>query len=48
MLNGKDLTVPFISQNDILKGGKLVLKMGAKPNKKWGTDTSKYPSVFKY
>lgn len=37
-LNGEQLDHPFISQKDIVNGGKLVLVMGAKPNKAWGSD----------
>jgi predicted alpha-1,2-mannosidase len=33
MLNGKDLSKSSISHNDLLQGGKLILKMGAQPNK---------------
>lgn len=30
-LNGKKLSTPFVSFADVVKGGKLVLQMGAKP-----------------
>ena len=36
MLNGKPLNRPFISHDDIVKGGKLIFKMGPKPNYSWG------------
>ena len=36
-LNGRPLERPFISHSDIMDGGSLVLKMGARPNKSWGT-----------
>jgi predicted alpha-1,2-mannosidase len=32
-LNGKKLNIPFISHTDIIKGGRLTLVMGNKPNK---------------
>lgn len=35
-LNDKEIYTPFISHKDIMNGGKLVLKMGNIPNKKWG------------
>jgi len=35
-LNGKELTIPAFSHNDLLEGGALVLEMGDKPNRKWG------------
>ncbi len=37
-LNGKILNRPFISHKDIIKGGKLHLAMGERPNKKWGIE----------
>lgn len=37
-LNGKDLTKPVFTHNDILEGGTLVLEMGNRPDKKWGTE----------
>lgn len=38
-LNGEALNSPFISHTDIVKGGKLQLVMGDRPNKNWGSDT---------
>ena len=35
-LNGQPLDKPFISHEDVMKGGKLVLRMGDQPNKEWG------------
>ncbi|HRU57567.1 MAG TPA: GH92 family glycosyl hydrolase [Bacteroidales bacterium] len=35
-LNGKDLNKTSITHNDIIGGGKLVLKMGEKPGHNWG------------
>lgn len=37
-LNGKELNRPFISHNDIMNGGRLMLVMGEKPNKNWGAE----------
>jgi len=35
-LNGKPLTQPRLHHNDLVKGGRLILQMGAKPNQQWG------------
>ena len=35
-LNGEPLTRPFLSHDDVVKGGKLVFVMGDQPNKNWG------------
>lgn len=35
-LNGKELNRPWINHSDIINGGKLVLTMDKKANKKWG------------
>jgi len=35
-LNGKPLTSFKFPAKELLKGGKLILKMGNKPNKNWG------------
>ncbi|WP_225872471.1 GH92 family glycosyl hydrolase [Pedobacter polaris] len=35
-LNGKQLTNFWFRSSELLKGGKLILKMGAKPNTNWG------------
>jgi predicted alpha-1,2-mannosidase len=37
-LNGKRLTKPVITHNDIIEGGKLVFEMGNKPDYKWGVE----------
>jgi len=37
-LNGNSLNKPYISHEDIMKGGRLALKMGPEPNKEWGKD----------
>jgi predicted alpha-1,2-mannosidase len=36
-LNGKRLEVPRFAHSDVVKGGTLVLEMGATPNKSWGS-----------
>lgn len=36
-LNGKDLRNAWFRHVDLISGGELVLEMGNKPNKKWGT-----------
>ena len=38
-LNGKALEGPWISHEDVMAGGKLVLEMGPLPNKEWGAVT---------
>ena len=35
-LNGKPLNTPWLSHADLVKGGTLVLQMGARPNREWG------------
>lgn len=37
-LNGKTLDVPVLSHDDLMAGGKLVLQMGDRPNKCWGSN----------
>lgn len=37
-LNGRPYNTTHISHDDIMAGGKLVLVMGASPEKNWGTD----------
>lgn len=36
-LNGKPLDKPWFTHDDIKKGGTLVLEMGSRPNKNWGS-----------
>jgi putative alpha-1,2-mannosidase len=36
-LDGMPLNKPWINHSDIIKGGKLVFKMGSRPNKNWGS-----------
>ncbi len=35
-LNGRELTRPVFSHNDLIDGGTLILEMGDEPNKSWG------------
>jgi predicted alpha-1,2-mannosidase len=35
-LNGEHLNTPFIRHEDIMRGGRLELVMGERPNKEWG------------
>ena len=42
-LNGKPWNKPWFSQSDIQNGGRLVLQMGDKPNRKWGTASDAVP-----
>jgi predicted alpha-1,2-mannosidase len=36
--NGKQLNSPWFKHEDLMKGGQLVLEMGAYPNKNWGLE----------
>lgn len=42
-LNGKTWDQPWFLHEELIKGGKLVLNMGAKPNRMWGSDLRKAP-----
>ncbi|GHV71985.1 hypothetical protein FACS189420_8540 [Bacteroidia bacterium] len=42
-LNGKEWNKPWISHEDIIRGGKLTLVMGDKANKDWGSDLANVP-----
>ena len=42
-LNGKPLNVPWFTHNDLVSGGRLVLKMGPYPNQSWGTGPFELP-----
>lgn len=42
-LNGKAWNKPWFSHSDIANGGKLVLVMGNKANKNWGSDLANVP-----
>lgn len=46
-LNGKELSQPWFNHSDIANGGKLVLKMGDKANKAWGSDLKNVPPSAK-
>jgi putative alpha-1,2-mannosidase len=39
MLNGKPLNQSWLTHADIVNGGKLILEMGAEPNKQWGVSS---------
>jgi putative alpha-1,2-mannosidase len=42
-LNGKEWNKPWFAHDDIKNGAKLVLVMGDKPNKTWGSDEGAFP-----
>lgn len=42
-LNGKEWNKPWFSHDDIKDGGKLVLVMGSRPNKAWGSAAGAVP-----
>ena len=44
-LNGKPFTKTWITHQEITRGGTLIFEMGAKPNKKWGTNPEDVPPV---
>lgn len=44
-LNGKPYDKTYITQNDLVGGGKLEFVMGNKPNYKWGTKKADLPPV---
>ena len=35
--NGKALDDPWVHHRDVVQGGKLVIELGARPNRQWGT-----------
>lgn len=43
LLNGKELTKPWFYHDELVKGGDLILEMGAKPNKEWGSKKEDAP-----
>ncbi|HWB92236.1 MAG TPA: GH92 family glycosyl hydrolase, partial [Puia sp.] len=43
MWNGEPLNRPWLYHADVAKGGTLVLQMGDKPNKSWGSDAAAAP-----
>ena len=46
-LNGQILNNSYINHEQLIKGGKLVLEMGSKPNLEWATSSSSVPpSMF--
>ncbi len=45
-LNGRPYNKPYITYRDILAGGRLVFKMGIKPNKKWGSSAADTPPTL--
>ena len=42
-LNGNPLDKPWFSHNDLISGGKLVLQMGPKANRNWGSSDQDAP-----
>ena len=45
-LNGKPYENTYIKHEDILNGGELVFKMGAKPNKRFGRKEESWPGTY--
>ena len=45
-LNGKNYTRNYITHGDLMKGGKMSVKMSDKPNTKRGTDKADRPYSF--
>ena len=46
-LNGEEINGPWILHDDIMKGGKLIIEMGPRANKSWGTDPELYNTLVK-
>lgn len=46
-LNGKPFSNPKLRFNELVKGGELVFKMGANPNKGWGQNEKEGKNMFK-
>jgi predicted alpha-1,2-mannosidase len=42
-LNGKPYNKSFLLHDDLMAGGELVLQMGARPNRRWGTGAGNEP-----
>ncbi|KQS33386.1 GH92 family glycosyl hydrolase [Dyadobacter sp. Leaf189] len=42
-LNGKPFSRTYLTHEEIVKGGKLILQMGTEPNKKWGSEAANAP-----
>lgn len=42
-LNGEELNRPWLSHDEVMKGGKLELVMDSAPNKQWGSDPNSVP-----
>jgi predicted alpha-1,2-mannosidase len=48
-LNGKPLNKPWFKHEDLVQGGNLILIMGSKPNKEWGSkEIDSPPSAMGY
>lgn len=45
-LNGKPFSKPYLTHEQLTKGGTLVLKMGPKPNETWGSKAPELSSDF--
>ncbi len=46
-LNGKPYSRSYLTHNDIVNGGEIVLEMGSKPNYDWGTSPKDRPKTEK-
>ncbi|MBO4642866.1 MAG: GH92 family glycosyl hydrolase [Bacteroidaceae bacterium] len=42
-LNGKELTRPWFTHEELMRGGTLLLEMGSEPNRAWGADEKDAP-----
>ncbi|HNX78692.1 MAG TPA: glycoside hydrolase family 92 protein, partial [Prolixibacteraceae bacterium] len=47
-LNGKPWNKPWFAHTDLISGGKLVLQMGPKANRNWGSLENDAPPSFSY
>ena len=48
ILNGEALNKPWFDHSKIINGGKLVLQMGDRPNKKWGNKPAASPPSMSF
>ncbi|HMG08347.1 MAG TPA: glycoside hydrolase domain-containing protein, partial [Mucilaginibacter sp.] len=47
ILNGKPLNENWISQQELMKGGKLIIMASEKPNKSWGRENQWVSAIDK-
>ncbi len=45
-LNGEPYSKTYLSNEDIMKGGKIIFEMDSKPNKEWGANKTDRPHII--